>query len=495
MPFRGDITSMLEARCAVLLARDVDHRRARRSLSSRVAALISATCRAAASSSAPPPTPTEGSVHRATGDEPRRDPEEAEAFECALGADLASFEAGERLKGSIEAHQLDTLARMLATAEAELRANHAQSWVDRTPLSARETVTMEVATATGLGHREISLRLELAVGSASWHCFLREQVTTGSTTLQRACQVVEAARHLDDAAADAVARTALAPTRDGSGLAGALFRQRLRRATMAADADLARRRRAARQRLGVRAHLDEDGTGTLTITNDADKIAAAMDRAQAAARAARSHGDPRSLDELQADFLTGVAVHGWPDGDTGFGAIAPRPSGRVWVVVPATTALGLDDEPCALPGHGWVSAAHAREIMAAEDSIWQALLAEVDTGRALRLGRDGYRPSAAMIEHVRAVDGVCRGPGCTVPATQCDLDHDVPWPEGPTDVDHLTSKHRPHHRIRTAGVWRAARAPDDFVVWRTAAGRRYVTRPHDWLEAFRPATPTDPPPF
>ncbi|HEX6056552.1 MAG TPA: hypothetical protein VFY98_12135, partial [Intrasporangium sp.] len=44
------------------------------------------------------------------------------------------------------------------------------------------------------------------------------------------------------------------------------------------------------------------------------------------------------------------------------------------------------------------------------------------TGRALELGTDRYRPTAAMIEQTGALDGHCRGP-CTVDARRCDIDH------------------------------------------------------------------------
>jgi hypothetical protein len=94
-----------------------------------------------------------------------------------------------------------------------------------------------------------------------------------------------------------------------------------------------------------------------------------------------------------------------------------------------------------------------------------------------------------MVEHVRAVDGVCRAPGCTVEARQCDLDHDVPWPLGPTAVTNFTDKHRQHHRVRTAGWWHAQRDDSARVTWRTAAGRTYVTHPKDWLDGLRPGQP------
>ncbi len=153
-----------------------------------------------------------------------------------MAADLAWFEGGQRVKGIADDHQLEALARLHATAVAELAARHSQSWVDRTPLSAREAVVMEVAAATGLPQADLSLRLELATAAPARAGFLREQIRTGATSLDRACEIVRESRHLDDESADHLARTTLAPTRDGAGLTGTLFRQRLRRALLAADA-------------------------------------------------------------------------------------------------------------------------------------------------------------------------------------------------------------------------------------------------------------------
>jgi hypothetical protein len=492
MPYTTDVRSMMEQSVVVMLS-SPSPAHARRSAQRAVADLAESLDPEAASTSS-------GSSS---------DSGPAEHFEVLMADALASFEGAQRLKGLADDHQLEALARLHATALAELDARHSQSWVDRTPLSAREAVVMEVAAATGLGHADLSLRLELAIGSPARTSFLREQVRTGESTLQRACELVRETRELTDELADEVARTALAPTRDGAGLPGPLFRQRLRRAVLAADSDQAARRRAARRSNGAHAEVWGDGTGRLTITNDAEAIVAAIERADSAARAARASGDPRSLDQLRADFLTGVAINGWPEGDAAFARSTPAPAGRAVVVEPFSTALGLDETPCELPGHGFISAAQAREIITAPGSVWQTLLADVDTGRALALSRTAYRPSREMVEHVRAVDGVCRGPGCTVAAHRCDLDHCVPWPTGPTAAYSLIASDRAHHRIRTAGWWAAERDDDARVTWRTAAGRTYVTQPADWLDGLRggpsSAPPlgqpekdgrgTDPPPF
>ena len=49
--------------------------------------------------------------------------------------------------------------------------------------------------------------------------------------------------------------------------------------------------------------------------------------------------------------------------------------------------------------------------------------------------RAAYRPPPGLVELVKARDGRCRFPGCTVSAVFCDLDHVRPWPSGPTQAD------------------------------------------------------------
>lgn len=152
----------------------------------------------------------------------------------------------------------------------------------------------------------------------------------------------------------------------------------------------------------------------------------------------------------------------------------------VWIVVPFEVAVGASDAACELPAHGWVTAAHAREIITRPGSVWRTLPVDVRSGQALSRPTRGYRPSADMVEHVEAVDGTCRAPGCEVPAIRCDLDHEVPWPTGPTTVDNLHAKHRFHHNLKTARTWSSVSTGDRGLEWTTLTGRTYATHPKDW---------------
>ena len=192
-----------------------------------------------------------------------------------------------------------------------------------------------------------------------------------------------------------------------------------------------------------------------------------------------------------------------PPGTTASGATAGPASGpatgeaaaMVWLVVPFEVATGDSDTACELPGHGWVTATHAREVMTRPGSAWATLPVDVRTGRALSRQTRAYRPTTAMVEHVRAVDGVCRGPGCEALASRCDLDHETPWPTGQTAVDNLSSKHRLHHNLKTDGLWTSEPVRDDGLEWTTLTGRTHTTHPKTWRDGLHPPDRLDPPPF
>ena len=61
----------------------------------------------------------------------------------------------------------------------------------------------------------------------------------------------------------------------------------------------------------------------------------------------------------------------------------------------------------------------------------------------------GYRPSAALADFVRCRDLTCRWPGCDRPATQCHLDHPVPYAQGgPTHASNVKCYCPTHQRLK-----------------------------------------------
>lgn len=94
-----------------------------------------------------------------------------------------------------------------------------------------------------------------------------------------------------------------------------------------------------------------------------------------------------------------------------------------------------------------------------------------------------YRPSDRLAEIVRARDGNCRFPGCTVRAIACDLDHTVPFdhahPEtgGWTVEQNLACLCRRHHRLKTAGLWKVRQLGGGRLEWTTPTGELVITEP------------------
>ena len=92
---------------------------------------------------------------------------------------------------------------------------------------------------------------------------------------------------------------------------------------------------------------------------------------------------------------------------------------------------------------------------------------------------DGYRPSAALDRWVRARDRRCRFPGCRrrVPRGG-ELDHDRPYPLGPTSAGNLvgycTTDHRGKHQ---APGWEHRLEPDGTLTVTTPTGLVAVTSP------------------
>ena len=332
-------------------------------------------------------------------------------------------------------------------------------------VSADRVVTEEIALATGVGTGEVARRLCLATAPRR-HRVVLAALRAGATSLHRALLVASETAQLPDADVTTVEEAVLAPSRDGQPVPHRTFASRLRRAVASVDARGSEgRRRQARSPRGVFGRLTQDGMGALTVTTDAASVAAVLDRLDTQARTARRGGDPPQPRPAagrprRPRALLGASDH--PEAAAGPMA-SERPAQRsgessgeapalAWIVVPFEVATGEADTACELPGHGWVTAAHAREVLTRPGSVWATLPVDLRTGQAISRPTASYRPTPAMLEHVRAVDGICRGPGCQVVATRCDLDHETPWPRGDTAVGNLYAKHRLHHNVKTDGI-------------------------------------------
>jgi len=255
------------------------------------------------------------------------------------------------------------------------------------------------------------------------------------------------------------------------------LRASARRAILSIDPNGAQaRHRYARAERRVTLFPLEDGMAELRALLPAEDAIAVYRRLDIHARWAQAPGDRRSADNRRADALVDLVV-GTGDPPTGHGG--PGRAGgagvEIQVTVPATSLLGMDDQPGELAGYGPVPAAVARELAA--DGTWRRLLTDPVAGKLVEYGRTTYRPSAALGKHVRARDATCRFPGCRHPARHCDLDHTVPYPAGPTSADNLGSLCRHHHRLKHQAGWTVTQDDGAVFTWTSPTGRRYSTTP------------------
>ncbi len=428
---------------------------------------------------------------------------------------LGVVAAVEALKARLDAVAILAWAGLHAAyTQASTDAGWRRSEVES--LAASGTVA-EVMAATGLGEGECWRRLRLAVGEPERTATLLAALAAGAASLTRVLRVHDRTRDLPAADADEVARVALGPARDGSIPAEALVRRRVSRAIAARStpADAERRRAQALARRGASAEVDPEGTGSFTATGSSERVVAAMTRIDGLARRARAAGvcPGRSLAALRSDITFDLLLYGRcgaadgasnrsaSQGDQAAGSIGPEldwarlgepPPARVDVVVALSTLLGLDETPGALPGHGPVTADHARVIAHTAGSTWRRLVVDPLDGSLAEITTTSYRPPARLRAHITARDQVCRAPGCHHPAGPTDLDHRTPWPLGPTTASNLDALHRTHHRLKSSRLWAATHDTDTgALTWHTLTGRSYTTYPHDYLDAQREATPHD----
>ena len=188
-------------------------------------------------------------------------------------------------------------------------------------------------------------------------------------------------------------------------------------------------------------------------------------------------GDPRTKDNRRADALGALAAGAerlrCQCGQPQCPAVGPSRSGVViHVVAEQATLDGTSQRPAYLIGaDSLISAEDLREL--AETATVRPL-----THPAEAPAEPGYRPSRALADFVRARDLTCRAPGCDRPATDCDLDHTVPWAEGgATHRSNIKCLCRFHHLLKTFWGWKDQQLPDGTVVWTLPEGRTYITTP------------------
>ena len=130
-------------------------------------------------------------------------------------------------------------------------------------------------------------------------------------------------------------------------------------------------------------------------------------------------------------------------------------------------------EVAELDGYGPITPDVARALAYA-GGTWQRLVTDPLTGALLDVGRERYRPPAAIEDFVRLRDGTCVRAGCSSPAHVCEADHVVPWNQGGvTSVATLGCLCKRDHIVKTSGAFQLHHEVDGSFIWTTPTGHVY----------------------
>lgn len=222
----------------------------------------------------------------------------------------------------------------------------------------------------------------------------------------------------------------------------------------------------------------EDGIGWLTIESAVDRVALAHHRLTLAAKERRAEGDARTLDQLRSDLaldlLTGVTSSGEP-------ATVPVPGFArpiINVTVPIQTLMGIADHPGELSGGTVIPASLARVIAHRPGATWYRMLTDGE-GQMRELSTKSYQPTAPIWRDVVAAHTTCFRPGCDRPATECELDHRMRWPLGPTNPQNLWPACKADHK---------AKHTPGFAIDMTESGRFALVTPAGFAHPVDSAT-------
>jgi hypothetical protein len=177
-------------------------------------------------------------------------------------------------------------------------------------------------------------------------------------------------------------------------------------------------------------------------------------------------------------------------------------------VVVTVPALALLDQPDAdtsstgvpvVEGVGPIPIDRAKELCGGADG-WMRVLTHPETGMVLSVGRDHYRPPAALRKLIKWRADRCMAPGCGIPASRCEIDHQIDWHHGGhTCLENNCPFCTGHHTVKHHGGWTVTQIPDSgaAIEWTSPTGRRYIVHPERRIPTFRttPTPDTEPAPF
>lgn len=277
-------------------------------------------------------------------------------------------------------------------------------------------------------------------------------------------------------------------TRTGSGL-----RRRVRALLAGIDPQsLVERARRARAECGLRRWQAEPGVDTWSAVLPVEAAYPAWLALDELARRYVHEGTSPRLEQARGQALTDL-ITGQATVSVGVHLAVPatHSAPRATATAPDGAAAGSEPMPSMTPARlaavrapGRVEPLWVHPTWLSTLPVTATMTCDPSTGALLDhddLHTHRYRPTPQLRRFVERRDSVCRFPGCHIPATRCDLDHLIPWPEGPTEAANLIALCRRHHRLKQRPGWSVRLNPDGSLHWTTPTGSQLLSTPVDYL--------------
>jgi hypothetical protein len=224
------------------------------------------------------------------------------------------------------------------------------------------------------------------------------------------------------------------------------LRQWLRRFVRRVEADLAvERAEEERKKRHVSVKHTDDSMAWLNAYLPSHEAAAIEARLRVEARKPLEPGDDRTVGQREADLLVA-----WCTGST---EVKSAISANIAVTIGADVLAAANPGFAEAADGSWaVPAEWVSDVIATGSTFWHRIITDPVDDDVLSheyLGR--FAPDILDVA-LQFLHGTCQAPGCMVPAGRCDIDHRIPYPEGPTHGDNLGPLCRRHHSMKGHGL-------------------------------------------